>query len=93
MNERRKPVRVAVEYVDGDGEDVRIFADLAGVPRRADFVVLPRPGVRLRVVEVEWRPARGNSAPEVVVFGELSGAARASAPKAIARRREIVREG
>ena len=66
-----KPIRVAVEYFDGDGEEVVIRAVLAGVPRRGDRVLLRRPGVTLRVVSVEWRTPKGTDDPEVAVFGRL----------------------
>jgi hypothetical protein len=78
VNSHAKPVRVTVEYLDGDGEEVRIRADLAGVPRRNDYLVLHRPGVRLRVVDVEWRSPRGTHPPEVIVLGELRGAPQTS---------------
>lgn len=66
-----RPVRVTVEYLDGDGEDVRMQVSLVGVPRRNDHVSISRSGVRIRVLDVEWRTASDNDPPEVVVYGEL----------------------
>lgn len=73
MSTLQKPVRVLVEYLDGEGEDVQVWVTLAGIPRRNDLLLLRWPGVHLRVREVEWRSAKGDAAPEVALCARLCG--------------------